>query len=398
MTAHGDSSGPDEREIANPSANPPANTATNSTATTTGRRRRPPTASRPGMRVRRRPRAAVERPAAPQSLNGELPLPGRPAALPAVRRHIDLGPVRLSLLDLPAPPASVEVAGASAGGRPRIWHLVFAGRRPLVVEPQRGPVRLESGSVMPWEPEEPLRISAGTDTGAPARALVLHLPEEAVPLAAEALRDLNGRPVPTGSGPAALLASFVHGLAAHPPSEGAPYSTWLGGAAANLAAAFLGSRAAPPRAAAGPRPAAPAARPAPSARPSRPPAPSARPSRPPAPSGTEALLDGIKAYIERHLSDPELTPTAIAAAGHVSLRYLHHLFQRDGRTVGAFLRERRLEHCRADLSDPALAARGVCEIARRWGFRDPAVFNRTFKSAYGMTPGRYREHRQRTTR
>ncbi|MCL2552900.1 MAG: helix-turn-helix transcriptional regulator [Actinomycetia bacterium] len=333
------------------------------------------------MRPRRRPRAAVERTAAPETPNGDVPRPGQSAALLAVRHHIDLGSVRLSLLDLPAPPAAVEVAGASAGGHPRMWHLVFAGRRPLVVEPQRGPVRMESGSVMPWEPGEPLRISAGTDTGAPVRALVLHLPEEAVPLAPETLLGLNGRPAPTGSGAAALLSSFVHGLATHPPSEEAPYSTWLGAAAADIATAFLASHAAKPRRASGPRQAAPAARPARTA-----------------PSATEALLDGIKAYIEQHLSDPELTPTAIAAAGHVSLRYLHHLFQRDGRTVGAFLRERRLEHCRADLSDPALAARGVCEIARRWGFRDAAVFNRAFKSAYGMTPGRYREQRLRPPR
>ncbi|MCL2732147.1 MAG: helix-turn-helix transcriptional regulator, partial [Actinomycetia bacterium] len=209
-----------------------------------------------------------------------------------------------------------------------------------------------------------------------------------------------------GSGAAALLSSFVHGLATHPPSEEAPYSTWLGAAAADIATAFLASHAAKPRRASGPRPAAPAAQPAPfartapSARPaptSHPAAPAARPART-APSATEALLDGIKTYIEQHLSDPELTPTAIAAAGHVSLRYLHHLFQRDGRTVGAFLRERRLEHCRADLSDPALAAHGVCEIARRWGFRDAAVFNRAFKSAYGMTPGRYREQRLRPPR
>jgi AraC-like DNA-binding protein len=33
----------------------------------------------------------------------------------------------------------------------------------------------------------------------------------------------------------------------------------------------------------------------------------------------------------------------------------------------------------------------VCEIARRSGFHDPAVFNRTFKGAYGITPGAYRK-------
>ncbi|MBY8882562.1 helix-turn-helix transcriptional regulator [Streptomyces sp. PLK6-54] len=116
----------------------------------------------------------------------------------------------------------------------------------------------------------------------------------------------------------------------------------------------------------------------------------ARPRPVPAPSPTDLLVRDIKAYIEHHLGDTTLTPTSIAAANHISVRYLHHLFRRDGRTVGAFLRERRLEHCRADLADPAQAHRNVCEIARRWGFRDPAVFNRTFKTAYGLTPGAYR--------
>lgn len=178
------------------------------------------------------------------------------------------------------------------------------------------------------------------------------------------------------SGPAALLASFVSGLAAHAPSADAGHTTWLGTAAANLATAFLDSDTAFRRGETGPQPGRPV------------------PAAPGLPlSGTDLLLRDIKAYVENHLRDPGLSPASIAAAGHISLRYLHRLFQRDGLSVGAFLRERRLEHCRADLSDPAQSQRRVCEIARRWGFHDPSVFNRTFKSAYGVTPGTYRRQR-----
>ncbi|MGJ5752765.1 AraC-like DNA-binding protein [Streptomyces puniciscabiei] len=360
MTAHGSSPGTDEPEIAN------------TTSTTTGRRRRPPAARRPGVRARRRHRVAADRPAAPGSaLPGEAPVHAPGVGL-TERHRVDLGLVGLSLLTPPEPPAGPEPDGRYADALPRTWRLVFAPRGPLFLGHDQQRVLLESSGVMLWQPGESLRLRAGAPAGPdPVRALVLHLPEAALSLPGEVLREVSGRPVPTGSGPAALLASFVYGLAAHAPSAEARHAAWWGTAAVDLATAFLDSETAVLRGGTEPPPA------------------TARP----APSATDVLLRDIKTYIEHHLHDPDLSLTSIAAANHISLRYLHHLFQRDGRTVGAFLRERRLEHCRADLSDPAEAQRSVCEIARRWGFRDPAVFNRTFKSAYGVTPGRYREQR-----
>ncbi|MFD5604307.1 helix-turn-helix domain-containing protein, partial [Streptomyces sp. NPDC127064] len=112
-----------------------------------------------------------------------------------------------------------------------------------------------------------------------------------------------------------------------------------------------------------------------------------RPAPRPAASPVDGLLRDIKAFVEDHLADADLSPASIAAAHHISVRYLHHLFQRDRRSVGAYVRRRRLERCRADLVAPALVRRGVGQVGRRWGFRDPAVFSRAFKSAYGVTPG-----------
>jgi AraC-like DNA-binding protein len=54
------------------------------------------------------------------------------------------------------------------------------------------------------------------------------------------------------------------------------------------------------------------------------------------------------------------------------------------------VRERRLDNCRRDLEDPALAQRGVQAIARRWGFEDVAHFTRIFKASFGEPPGQYR--------
>ncbi len=103
-----------------------------------------------------------------------------------------------------------------------------------------------------------------------------------------------------------------------------------------------------------------------------------------------SLLVSICAWAGAHLGDPDLDPVAIAAANHVSVRYLHKLFHDEGTTVARWVRDRRLQHCRRDLEDPALAQRGAAAIARRWGFTDPAHFSKVFKASFGEPPGAYR--------
>lgn len=39
-------------------------------------------------------------------------------------------------------------------------------------------------------------------------------------------------------------------------------------------------------------------------------------------------LERIRRYIAQHLTDPDLTPTRVAEANRISLRYLHWLFER----------------------------------------------------------------------
>ncbi|MFE0156852.1 helix-turn-helix domain-containing protein [Nonomuraea sp. NPDC059007] len=103
------------------------------------------------------------------------------------------------------------------------------------------------------------------------------------------------------------------------------------------------------------------------------------------------LLAQIHAFIEERLAGPQLSPTSIACAHHISLRLLHTLFERQHTTLAGHIRQRRLERCRNDLLDPLLRARPVSAIAARWGFTDPAHFNRTFKRAYGAPPGEFRD-------
>ncbi|MBS2962964.1 helix-turn-helix domain-containing protein [Actinocrinis puniceicyclus] len=103
-----------------------------------------------------------------------------------------------------------------------------------------------------------------------------------------------------------------------------------------------------------------------------------------------ALLQRIHAFIEAHLADPALCPQAVADAHHLSLRHLHRIFQQDGTTVSTWIRRRRLERCRQDLTDPRLAARPIHAVAARWGFAHPADFTRAFHTAYAMPPSEYR--------
>ncbi|MEU7777767.1 AraC-like ligand-binding domain-containing protein [Micromonospora sp. SD19] len=104
-----------------------------------------------------------------------------------------------------------------------------------------------------------------------------------------------------------------------------------------------------------------------------------------------ALMAQIHAFVRENLGDPRLTPDAIAAAHHISLRYLHKLFHEEGHTVAGWVRERRLEQCRGDLANPQLGARPIHAIAAQWGFTSPAHFSQAFRSAYGLSPRQFRE-------
>jgi AraC-like DNA-binding protein len=103
-----------------------------------------------------------------------------------------------------------------------------------------------------------------------------------------------------------------------------------------------------------------------------------------------ARLLAVQAWIDRHLDQPDLTPETVAAANHISVRYLYRLFEAEGTTVGRWIRQRRLEGCRRELADPSLGRFGVGVIGARWGLPDPASFSRAFRAAYGMSPREYR--------
>ncbi len=89
--------------------------------------------------------------------------------------------------------------------------------------------------------------------------------------------------------------------------------------------------------------------------------------------------------VEDRLGDPGLGPRSIAAATGMSLRTVHALFERHGRTVAGHVRARRVERAHADLL--RLGPRtGVAAVAARWGFLDAGTFTRAYRRAYGVPP------------
>ncbi|WP_203673856.1 MULTISPECIES: helix-turn-helix domain-containing protein [unclassified Streptomyces] len=107
---------------------------------------------------------------------------------------------------------------------------------------------------------------------------------------------------------------------------------------------------------------------------------------PQAPAAADAMLIRIKEHVLRHLENPELAPADIASAHHVSVRYLHKLFEFEGITVGRWIQQQRLERCRTELARQTPHAPNVAAVAHRWGFASPSHFSRVFRLAYGTTP------------
>ncbi len=103
------------------------------------------------------------------------------------------------------------------------------------------------------------------------------------------------------------------------------------------------------------------------------------------------LRESVLRYIEDRLADSGLSPQEIADAHFISLRSLHSLAKQSGASVAGWIRTRRLERCKADLSDPGLAHVTVAEIGARWGFLHPPHFTTVFRTQFGETPSAYRK-------
>lgn len=99
---------------------------------------------------------------------------------------------------------------------------------------------------------------------------------------------------------------------------------------------------------------------------------------------TDALRDQIKTYIEVKLHEPGLCAEQIAAAHYVSVRTVYRIFDKSDQSVAAYIRARRLEHCRTEVEQrPDLSLTAICQ---RWGIPDPKHFARQYRRYFGESP------------
>lgn len=101
----------------------------------------------------------------------------------------------------------------------------------------------------------------------------------------------------------------------------------------------------------------------------------------------EPLLAQVFDIIERRLGEP-LTLRDVAGECGLTAGYLTTVVRRrTGRTVGAWIAERRMAEARALLLGTELT---VAEVGRRVGMTDPGYFTRQFRSCHGESPRSWR--------
>ena len=277
----------------------------------------------------------------------------------AVVTLAELGPILLYVLDFPEVRA-VRTPALVRRSDPERYGLSLVAANDLWFAQRDSDCRVGTGGLVLHDSSYPFDSRALPGAG-PVKMLMLYLPKAALPLRPQRLDRLLARRLPTGAGMNAILARYITSVATavEQGEVGERETGRLGAVALDLATATLAEQVGAQD------------RLAPETR-------------------RQALLARIEAFVEHNLGDPDLTPAAIAAHHHISLAYLHRLFRPRELTVAAWIRHLRIERARADLADPRLRHHPVHTIGAYWGFRHPADFSRTFRTAHGTPPGDYR--------
>ena len=95
-------------------------------------------------------------------------------------------------------------------------------------------------------------------------------------------------------------------------------------------------------------------------------------------------------YVERNLSNTELSLQMVANALFVSPQHLSRVFKHEtGDTFGTFLAQARIRRAMVLLRQPKLK---MYEVSSRCGYSSQYYFSSTFKKALGISPNEYRKN------
>ena len=100
----------------------------------------------------------------------------------------------------------------------------------------------------------------------------------------------------------------------------------------------------------------------------------------------QVRLRSVKAWIEEHLADPDLSLEKIARNNGISLRHLHYLFRPTDMSVSEWIWDRRLQRCYDLLMRPGPRPLSVTEVAYQLGFSSSSHFSTAFRRKFGISP------------
>lgn len=249
----------------------------------------------------------------------------------------DLGPLRLASVDTPASACIGRERDASDGENLAVKVMARGRTR---IEHGRGDAELGPADLVLLDPTRTLRF----ESTAAAHVTIL-IPRRELRIRPALIDRLIGERIDGSHGPGALVSVLVRELARSAYEFREAEALRSAAAVIELIAVALEARLGDEQ-----------------------------------PAPDEWLRNRIAGYIEARLADPDLSPPGIAAAHHISVRRLHKLFEDQPLTVAALIRRRRLERCRAELTE---SGRTVSAVAARWGFSDPTHFSKLFKTTYG---------------
>ncbi len=111
---------------------------------------------------------------------------------------------------------------------------------------------------------------------------------------------------------------------------------------------------------------------------------------PPAQGGLHrASLDALKRLVERHLDSPALSVEFICERSGWSRATVYRLFEAEG-GLARYIRKRHLLRAYRELLSGQQPHRRIIDLAVAHQFSSEATFNRAFRRAFGIPPGKVR--------